>query len=142
MLCIGGGLIVRGDKLEGFALAVDWGWKGLAVRDRMMAGQCFILVSPADGKRFLKMARPPIQTWHPSEEEERAFRASDETLQWLLDLPCDAMREYAGKWIAAKDRKVTAVADSLDALLAQLEGSDLQALIIDHIERPEWMVYR
>jgi len=45
-------------------------------------------------------------------------------------------------WIAAKDRKVTAVAHSLDALLAQLEGSDLQSLIIDRIERPEWMVYR
>jgi hypothetical protein len=83
-----------------------------------------------------------MQTWHPSEEEERAFQASDETLQWLLDLPSEAIREYAGKWIAAKDRKVTAVAHSLDGLLAQLEGSDLRSVIIDRIERPEWMVYR
>ena len=88
------------------------------------------------------MARPPIQAWHPSEEEEQAFRTSDETFQWLLDLPLDAIREYAGKWIAAKDRKVTAAAHSLDALLAQLEGSDLQSVIIDRIERPAWMVYR
>ncbi len=86
--------------------------------------------------------RSSIQPWHPTEDEERAFRKSDETLQWLLDLPIGAIREYAGKWIAAKDRKVTAVADSLDGLLDQLQGSDLQSVIIDRIERPAYTVYR
>jgi hypothetical protein len=88
------------------------------------------------------MKTPSIQAWHPSEDEERAFQAGDGTLQWLLDLPCDAIREYAGKWIAAKDRKVVATADSLEGLLRQLEGSDLQSVIVDRIERPQWMVYR
>ena len=88
------------------------------------------------------MTRPLIEAWHPTEDEERAFRAGDETLQWLLDLPLDAIRQYAGKWIAARDRTVTASADSLEALLGQLEGVDLQSVIIDRIERPAWMVYR
>jgi hypothetical protein len=51
-------------------------------------------------------------------------------------------RQYAGKWIAAKERGVIAAADSLDALLGLLEGSDLQSMIIDRVERPAWMVYR
>lgn len=88
------------------------------------------------------MARPLIHAWSPSEDEERAFRANDETLQWLLNLPVDEIRQYAGKWIAAKDRKITATADSLNELLGQLEGTDLQSVIIDRIERPAWMVYR
>jgi Family of unknown function (DUF5678) len=88
------------------------------------------------------MARPLIQAWQPTDEEERAFRANDETLDWLVDLPTDAIREYAGKWIAARDRNVIAAADSLDGLLRQLEGDDLQSVIIDRIERPAWMVYR
>jgi len=88
------------------------------------------------------MVRPLVQSWSPSESEEAAFRAGDETLQWLCDLPADMRRQYAGKWIAAKERGVIAAADSLDALLGLLEGSDLQSMIIDRVERPAWMVYR
>ena len=83
-----------------------------------------------------------IETWQPTEDEERTFRASDETLQWLIDLPLEAIRQYAGKWIAAKDRQVIAAADSLDALMGELQGGDLQSVIIDRIERPAWTVYR
>jgi hypothetical protein len=88
------------------------------------------------------MATVSIQEWHPTEDEEGAFHTSDETLQWLLDLPAATIRNYAGKWIAARDREVVAAADSLDALLGQLQGVDLQSVIIDHIERPAWTVYR
>jgi hypothetical protein len=87
------------------------------------------------------MANISIEAWHPSEHEEQSFRANDETLQWLFDLPRDAVRQYAGKWIAARDRQVVAVADSLDALLERLDGIDLQSVIIDRIERPAWTVY-
>jgi hypothetical protein len=82
------------------------------------------------------------EVWNPSADEEEAFRATDETFQWLCALPADAIRTYSGRWIAAQDRKVIAVADSLDALLALLEGIDLQSVIIDRIERPAWMIYR
>lgn len=82
-----------------------------------------------------------IQIWNPTEEEERAFCANDATLNWLVDLPLDVVRQYAGKWIATKDRQIIAAADSLDALLGELEGSDLQSLIIDRIEIPALTVY-
>jgi hypothetical protein len=88
------------------------------------------------------MATVQTEVWNPSPDEERAFRATDETFQWLCALPADAVRAYAGKWIAGQDRKVIAVADSLDALLAELKGIDLQSVIIDRIERQAWMVYR
>jgi hypothetical protein len=88
------------------------------------------------------MSSLSIETWQPTEEEEQAFRASDETLQWLLDLPLEAVRPYAGKWVAAKDRQIIAFADSLDDLLTELDGTDLQSVIIDRIERPGWTVYR
>ena len=88
------------------------------------------------------MARPVVQPWKPSESEEAAFRAGDDTLRWLCGLPQDAIRPYAGKWIAARQRRVIAAADSLDALLRELEGTDLQSVVIDRIERPGWVVYR
>ena len=88
------------------------------------------------------MARPLVQAWSPSKDEQEAFRANDETFQWLCELPVHVRRQYAGKWIAARGREVIAAADSLDALLAQLGGSDRQSVIIDRIERPAWMVYR
>jgi hypothetical protein len=88
------------------------------------------------------MTQPFIETWQPTAEEELAFRANDATLDWLVDLPLATIREYAGKWIAARDRKIVAAADSLDELLSQLNGIDLQSVIIDRIERPAWMVYR
>ena len=83
-----------------------------------------------------------IETWHPTEAEEQAFRANDATLQWLVDLPLEVVQKHAGKWIAAKDREIIEVADTLDALLSNLQGSDLQSLIIDRIEIPALTVYR
>lgn len=88
------------------------------------------------------MATTQCEAWIPSADEEDAFRSTDDTFQWLCALPRDAIRAYSGKWIAAQGRKVIAVADSLDALLTQLTGVDLQSVIIDRVERPAWMVYR
>ena len=73
----------------------------------------------SEGQFRTAAAQGPILS-NPIIYAEQAFRTGDETFQWLLDLPLDAIREYAGKWIAAKDRKVTAAAPLLDALLAQL----------------------
>ena len=88
------------------------------------------------------MTNASIETWQPTEEEEQAFRATDATLQWLLDMPIETVREYAGQWVAARDRQIIAKGDSFDALLTQLQGTDLQSVIIDRIEPPAWMVYR
>lgn len=88
------------------------------------------------------MTEPLIRAWNPTADEERAFRSSDATLEWLCGLPLDLLRQYGGKWVAAKDCRIVAAADSLDGLLSELGDVDLQSLIIDRIERPAWMVYR
>lgn len=88
------------------------------------------------------MAKPAIRAWNPSADEQRAFQSTDPTFQWLCNMPVGLVRQYAGKWIAAKDDRIVAAADSMDALLEQLGDADLQTVIVDRIERPVWMVYR
>jgi hypothetical protein len=91
---------------------------------------------------YLEMGRLAIRAWSPSAGEEQAFRSTDATFEWLCSLPADMLRRYGGKWVAAKHCGVIAAADSLDALLDQLEDMDLETVIIDRIEHPVWMVYR
>ena len=88
------------------------------------------------------MSRPAIQKWTPSPDEEASFRSTDSTFEWLCNLPADLLRQYGGKWVAAKDCRVVAAADSLDGLLDQLGDADPKTLIIDRIERPVWVIYR
>ncbi len=88
------------------------------------------------------MTRLAIRAWNPSADQEKAFQSTDPTFEWLCSLPPHLVRQYAGKWVAAKDRGVIAAADSLDALLDEIGDTDLQSVIIDRIERPVWMVYR
>ena len=88
------------------------------------------------------MASPPIRAWTPTVDEERAFRSTDATFQWLCHLHVDHVKQYAGKWVAARDCGILAHADSLDALLSEIGDVDLQTVIIDRVERPAWVVYR
>ena len=88
------------------------------------------------------MTTPAIKRWNPSAEQQRAFQSSDATFEWLCDLPKDLLQQYSGKWVAAKDCRIVAAADSLHRLLGQLGDTDLQSVIIDRIEHPAWMVYR
>lgn len=88
------------------------------------------------------MTKPTVRAWNPTPREEHAFRSTDESFQWLCVLPTDMLRQYAGKWVAAKNCSVIAAADSLDLLLRELGTTDLQTVIIDRIERSAWTVYR
>lgn len=76
------------------------------------------------------MTQPAIKSWNPSAEQQRAFQSSDATFEWLCALPKDLLRQYSGKWVAAKDCRIVAAADSLDSLLGELGDTDLQSLII------------
>lgn len=87
------------------------------------------------------MTIPAIRTWHPSAEQERAFQSSDATFEWLCALSEDLLRQFSGKWVAARDCQIVAAADTLEGLLSELRDGNLQSLIIDRIERPTWMVY-
>jgi hypothetical protein len=88
------------------------------------------------------MGTPLIKPWKPSPEDERAFRSTDETFHWLCHLPADVLKEFSGKWVAARDCQIVASGESLDALLVELGDADLGSLIIDRIEKPGWVVYR
>ena len=43
-----------------------------------------------------------VEPWDISPEEEQAFRATDDTFQWLCSLSGDTLRQHAGKWVAAQ----------------------------------------
>ncbi len=88
------------------------------------------------------MPKPAVRAWNPTPREQRAFHSTDASFQWLCSLPADVLRQYAGKWVAAKNCSVIAAADSLDLLLRELGTTDLQTVIIDRIERSAWTVYR
>ena len=62
-------------------------------------------------------------------------------LEWLSSHPKE-VEKYSGKWVAAKDCRIVAAADSLEGLLSELGDGNLESLIIDRIEHPAWMVYR
>jgi hypothetical protein len=81
-----------------------------------------------------------VEPWDISPDEEQAFRATDDTFQWLCSLSGDALSQHAGKWVAAKDCRIIATGDTLDMLLEQLGDVDLQSVVLDRIERPGWTI--
>ena len=85
---------------------------------------------------------PGVQPWDITPEQEQAFRATDATFDWLCKQPAEFFRQFAGQWIAARDCRVIASADTMDALLAHLEGADLRTLIIHRVEKPGVVIYR
>jgi hypothetical protein len=85
---------------------------------------------------------PPEERQTSAKEAEAAYQSGDVTLQWLCRQPGSFFRPYAGKWIAAKDCQILAVADNHRELVSQLKGLDLRAAIIHRIERPGKVIYR
>jgi hypothetical protein len=75
-------------------------------------------------------------------EHEAAYQIGDATLEWLCRQPGAFFRPYAGKWIAARDCQIVAVAANHRDLMAQLKGVDLRSTIIHRVERPGMVIYR
>jgi len=88
------------------------------------------------------MTRSAIRPWNPTARQEEDFRSTDASFEWLCHLPTELVRQYAGRWVAVKECRVLAAADSLDQLLRELGDTNLETVIIDRIERPAWVVYR
>ncbi len=86
--------------------------------------------------------KPPDQPRHITPEEEADYRSGDATVEWLLRQPGSFFRPYAGKWIAARDCQIVAVADNDRELHAQLNGADLRRTVIHRVERPGRVIYR
>ena len=75
-------------------------------------------------------------------EQEAAYRSGDVTLEWLCRQPGSFFLPYAGKWIAARDCQIVAVADNHRALMAQIEPADWPRTLIHRVERPGRVIYR
>jgi hypothetical protein len=83
-----------------------------------------------------------VLPWDLTPEEEARLHETDATSEWLRRLPAELLQQYAGKWVAARDRRIAAAGDTYGDLLAALHGIDLQTVVIRHIERPGWIIYR
>ncbi len=83
-----------------------------------------------------------VQPWALSPEEEQTCRATDASFQWLCQLPSEFMRRFAGKWIAVRDCRIVACADSLDGLRGHLHGDDCATAIVHRVERSGKVIYR
>lgn len=89
-----------------------------------------------------KFGPPVIRPWNITPEEEQVLRATDATADWMLHLPREVLKKYSGKWIAAKDCQVIAAATTYDELLQQLEGTDLQTVVIQLLAQPPRVFFR
>ncbi|HEX5273010.1 MAG TPA: hypothetical protein VFW33_21080 [Gemmataceae bacterium] len=70
------------------------------------------------------------------------FSTKSDTVAWLLRQPGSFFRPYAGKWIAARECQIIAVADNDRELMAQLKGENLRRILIHRVERPGRVIYR
>ena len=89
-----------------------------------------------------KTTKAIIKDWHPTPEEEEIIRATDSTADWLTHLPSDILRQYRGKWIAAKDCQIVASGDTMEDLYKNLGDIDQDRIVVARLERPGRIVYR
>ena len=78
---------------------------------------------------------PNIQPWTITPEDEATFRATDATSEWLFHRSADVLRPYMGQWVAAKDCRIIAAAETMDALLKKLGDIDLSSVILHSVRR-------
>jgi hypothetical protein len=84
----------------------------------------------------LAMILPPrryqARPWTPTPEQQEYLRATRATSEFLHHLPAEIREQYAGQWIAAKDRQVVATAPTRSELNQVLRdcGDDPLVLVI------------
>lgn len=86
-------------------------------------------------------AKPIVQPWEPTPEQDAKMRATDVSLEWLYRMPREEMVQYAGQWIAVGNCRVVASGKTYDELLTNLGNTDLGTVIIHRIERPGRTIY-
>jgi hypothetical protein len=89
-----------------------------------------------------KTTKVLVKDWHPTPEEEEIIRATDATTNWLTHLSSDLLKQYRGKWIAAKDSQIVASGDTMDDLYKNLGNIDQDRIVVARLEKPGRIVYR
>ena len=67
--------------------------------------------------------KPQVKPWILSPDQRAKVSKLDATSQWLRNPPDPgALKRHAGKWVAARDCRIIADADTLDELYDLLEN--------------------
>lgn len=77
------------------------------------------------------LSKPQLLPWEPTAEDRAKVDELQKTSQWLkAKKDDDDLQRYRGMWIAARNCKIVAAADSLDQLSAKLNHESIKGYVI------------
>ena len=76
-----------------------------------------------------------------TETELAEIEKQQETTKWLCSMSRRTLRKYAGRWVAARGKRVVASAETFAELADKLDRSKLGVTVIELIENPGIVVY-
>lgn len=89
----------------------------------------------------MRNLRSEIRDIQFTEADAAAIEKQDETTRWLCAMPPRTLRKYAGRWVAARGRRVIASGRTFAELEGQLGDADLHTTVIRLIEKPGTAIY-
>ena len=76
-----------------------------------------------------------------TDEELQELKKSREDEDWSNSIPTETLKEYAGEYIAVKNKKIVAHSKSIDKLYEQIDGLGLNRLLISKLEGEALVIY-
>jgi len=76
-----------------------------------------------------------------TDEELREIKKSQEDEEWSNSLPIKKLKEYAGEYIAVKNKKIVAHSKSIDVLYDRIHELGINRTLITRIEEPGLVIY-
>jgi len=94
-----------------------------------------------EGGEALRKYKSKLEPAQLTEEQWREVDKLAETGEWLDNLPPKALRKYMGQWIAVKDKRIVASADTYAKLSRMLEELSIGSFGVRRVEGPELVIY-
>ena len=73
--------------------------------------------------------------------EWAAVKELDETAEWLVDLPLATVKRYAGRWVAARDKRIVTSGKTYAELARKIGVEKLGRCVVRLIEEPLTVIY-
>ena len=89
----------------------------------------------------MKALKSDIRDIKLTETDLAAIRKQEETTRWLCGMSPRTLRKYAGKWVAARGKRVIASDQTFAELAKKLDPSQLKVTVIRLIEKPGTVIY-
>ena len=89
----------------------------------------------------MKNFRTEIKDVEFTDAELAAIEKQKETTRWLCTMSTRTIRKYAGKWVAARGKRVIACAKTFAELADKLDRSQLDVTVIQLVEKPGTAIY-